>query len=55
MKEKTGTSDNIDWNSFVTTIADLVPTTIIDKVTLFLKAFVPDGLTPDQVEKYEFS
>ena len=53
MRLSTG-NGKLSWEEFHSMITTLMPSNIEDQLTLFLKAYVPEGIPVDRVEDFKF-
>lgn len=47
-------ANSLSWGDFRQLIRKLVPVSLEDQITLFLRAYVPKDLPQEQVDKYKF-
>ena len=52
---KSSTDGCLSWDQFKEHIKAFIPSNLEDKLTLFLRAFVPDSVHPRDVDQYAFS
>ena len=53
-KHSTDGKGGISWKNFRILLLDLLPMTLEDQITLFLKAYVPEHIKEENTEKYRF-